>query len=147
MYLLDVVGAQYVNSIQSNPDFECIVNDHYPVCCEDQLVQCFYPPDFEDSLPVKDDEIVRVLEWKGDNIFAFDAKAAAEWVDGDFSHNYLVSSDICQSIVGCGVKKWRLFEALEDGLADNLHQLKIPDYFINQISHHSNSSMLWAESY
>lgn len=89
---------------------------------------------------------MRIFQRNGDDVSALDAKAAAEWIDGYFSDCYFVGSDVGESIVGCGVEEWWLFEALEDCLADNLHQLKIPDYFINQISHHSNSLRVGAPS-
>lgn len=89
-------------------------------------------------MAVQYDDIMRIFQRNGDDVLALNAKAAAEWIDCDFSDYYFVGSDVGESIVGCGVEEWWLFEALEDCLADNLHQLKIPDYFINQISHHSN---------
>ena len=106
MDFLDVVGAQYVNSVKGNPYFESIVDDHYAIRCQDQLIQCLYPSHFQDALPVQYDEIMRIFERNSDDVLAFDAETAAEWIDCDFSNDYLVGGDVGESIVGGGVEEW-----------------------------------------
>jgi hypothetical protein len=66
---------------------------------------------------------VGVFKGETDDLPPSDLEAAGDWLHGYLAHGELVGCDVGESMVVGGVEEGRLFESLEDGLADYLHQL------------------------